>query len=220
MWLGFIFLAQLALADKASVISQAAEDVHKKPELRYTEKNINELFWRRKDIYREIQEDRKIVVAVRKYDTKAGLIHFSVRGAGWVSASRDHAVRLAKDYEKLMQISSHFKEVKFDSKDQTLFLHMEAMGYAARMILKINWAENATRSEMQWESIWGSFTGMKGLIGFESMKAGKTEVMLEAEYEAEKLPIPKALMGLALEAVTQKVAEKMRTYIESEYRKK
>ena len=59
---------------------------------------------------------------------------------------------------------------------------------------------------------------MKGFIGFESASLGTTEMSLIASYQSKVLPLPKILMGLALEVVTQKVAEKLRAFVETEYK--
>lgn len=44
---------------------------------------------------------------------------------------------------------------------------------------------------------------------------GLTEVSIIGRYEANELPLPRALIGVALEVVVQKVAEKMRRMIET-----
>ena len=66
------------------------------------------------------------------------------------------------------------------------------------------------------DTIVRSFTGMKGVIGFERLGPRSTEVSFTGDFQAKELPLPKVLMSFALEVVTQKVAESMRHYIETQ----
>ncbi len=86
------------------------------------------------------------------------------------------------------------------------------------MILEIYPASGDGRDEIQFDVVWGNFKGMKGQIGFESTALAKTEMSLIASYQSKSLPLPKVLMGLALETVTQKIAEKLRAFIEQDYK--
>lgn len=176
-------------------------------------------FWKRKpELQKKIREDRAIFVSVRREDLERdpGLMRFTMLGAGLVARPKDFCFRLGQQYHRLTQISDHFRTVNHDPRTNQLFLITEALGYQARMILKLNPVSGDRRSEIQWKVIWGAFKGMTGVIGFEKEGEGKTEVSIIAKYEAKELPIPKVLMGFALEVVTQKVAEKMRTYIASQ----
>jgi len=176
-------------------------------------------FWKRKpELQKKIREDRAIFVSVRREDLERdpGLMRFTMLGVGLVARPKDFCFRLGQQYHRLIQISDHFRTVNHDPRTNQLFLITEALGYQARMILKLNPVSEDGRSEIQWEVIWGAFKGMTGIIGFEKDGESKTEVSVMAKYEAKELPIPKVLMGFALEVITQKVAEKMRTYIESQ----
>jgi hypothetical protein len=57
---------------------------------------------------------------------------------------------------------------------------------------------------------------MTGVVGFEKVADDRTEMSIEAKYLADELPLPKHLVGLALEVVVQKVAEKLRSFIEAQ----
>lgn len=81
--------------------------------------------------------------------------------------------------------------------------------------MKMTPVDEPWRSELQWEVIWGHFLGMKGVLGFEKVDDTHTEVSIQTNYEAEKLPLPRALMGFAFEVIAQKVAERMRTHLEA-----
>lgn len=174
-------------------------------------------FWRRKPALRQkIRDERAILVSVRAEDAPNKQIRFLIAGAGAVARSKEFCFRTAQKYDKLKEVSDHFKTVNFDPVTRQLYLVTEALGYEARMILKITPVAEDWRGELQWEVIWGHFKGMKGHIGFEKLTATRTEMSLVSKYEADRLPLPKVLMGFALEVITQKVAEKMRTFIESQ----
>ncbi len=188
-------------------------------------------FWRRKlDLLRRIYDERAIIVSASTEKVAvmpAGLsskgseqILFTIRGAGLIHAPKAFAFRTAQQYRKLKDVSSHFKTVEYDDKTHKLFLITEALSWRARMVLLMQPVISAQRDELRWEVIWGSFRGMKGLMAFATAEHGqKTETSIEAIYQAETLPLPKILMGFALETIIQKVAEKMRSFIEHEYQR-
>lgn len=176
-------------------------------------------FWKgKKALLERMRDQRAIFVSVKseKVSRDPELIRFSMQGAGWVSRNKETSFRVAQQFSKLKDVSSHFKTVQYNPTQQQLFLITEALGYQARMILDIRPVEEDWRSELQWKVVWGHFKGMTGVIGFEKAEEDKTEVSLTARYEAKELPLPKILVGFALEVVTQKVAEKMRSFIETQ----
>lgn len=102
-------------------------------------------------------------------------------------------------------------------------MHLEALGYHARMYLKLNEVEVAgTKNKVKqvhWECIQGQFLGMKGVFQVEEVERQKTEISMTAEHRSETLLLPKILMGLGLEIVGRQVAVKMRQYIVDQYKK-
>ena len=173
-------------------------------------------YWKAKPaLMKRMSEERFIAVSVNRNDLPSGKIEFTMAGAGVVNRDKEASFRVAQDYSKLKEISAHFKTVTFDEKAQKLFIVAEALGYEARMLMRLTPVTDDWRSEVQWEVVWGSFKGMKGIIGFEKLGSRSTEVSFQGRFEAPELPIPKFLMGFALEVIVQKVAEKMRTYLEA-----
>jgi uncharacterized membrane protein len=179
---------------------------------------VDELpFWKKKpELQKKIREGREIIVSVRHEDLANHQIHFAMAGAGVVSRPKEFCFKLSQQYEKLKLVSDHFKTVIFDEKVNQLYLVTEALGYEARMTMKVSPIIGEPASELRWEVIEGAFKGMKGVIGFEKIDLAHTEMSLVSNYESDHLPLPKILMGFALEVITQKVAEKMRTFIESQ----
>ncbi len=173
-------------------------------------------YWKSKPaLLKRMLDERFITVSVKRESLPDGRMAFIMAGAGDVNREKEASARMAQDYPKLKEISDHFKTVSFEEKTQKLFIISEALGYEARMLLQLTPISEDWRSEVQWEVIWGSFKGMKGLIGFERLGPRSTEVSFQGRYEAKELPLPPFLMGFALEVIVQKVAEKMRTYLEA-----
>jgi hypothetical protein len=177
----------------------------------------SQAFWQKKpELLSKVREERAILVSVRSESAPNDQVRFLMAGAGAVSRSRDFCFRLSQKYAKLKEISEHFKQVDFDPGARMLFIVTEALGYEARMAMRITPVTGDQRSELQWEVVQGHFKGMTGWIGFEQIDSQKTEMSLQARYEAAELPLPKFLVGFALEVVLQQVAGKMRAYIEAQ----
>lgn len=173
-------------------------------------------FWKAKPaLMKKMADDRAIIVSVHRDDADNGQIVFTMAGAGVVARDKDVCFKVAQDYPKLKEVSDHFQTVTYDPKEQKLFVVTQALGYQARMLMQLTPVSEDWRSEIQWEVIWGSFKGMKGVIGYEKLGTRATEVSFTGRFEAKEFPIPKIIMGFALEVVTQKVAEKMRDYVEA-----
>lgn len=180
-------------------------------------------FWKSKPhLLKKIRDERAVIVSVRNEEIsrEPRRIRFSIQGVGVVSRPPEICFRMSQQYHRLPLVSEHFKTVSFDPSKNELFLVTEALGYQARMILKMDpLHQSKGREELKWEVVWGHFKGMRGVIGFEPVSlsdGARTEMSLESAYESAELPLPKVLMGFALEVITQKVAEKMRTFIEQQ----
>lgn len=174
-------------------------------------------FWKSKpELQRRIREERAVIVSVKNEEIANKMIRFSITGAGMVRRSKEFCFHVASQFERLKEVSDHFKTVKYDTSNKQLFVVTEALGYQARMVMRVLPVVEDWRSELQWEVVWGHFKGMTGLIGFERAEGDQTEMSMSARYEAEELPLPKSLMGFALEVITQKVAERMRSFIEEQ----
>ncbi len=184
-------------------------------------------FWKTKpEVQKKILEDDLIVVSANtdKIQEKPQLYLMKVGAGGLVKTPFDFTFETITDYGKLKNVDSHFRESKYDKEKRILFLHLEALGYHARMHLKLSEVEvsgskNKTR-QIHWECIEGQFLGMKGVFQIEEIERQKTEISMTAEHRSETLLLPKILMGLGLEIVGRQVAVKMRQYIIDQYKNK
>lgn len=184
---------------------------------------LPERFWLGKLKTQERLREREILVSVRtesgRLDPKADRLLMS--GVGWVRQTPQVVFETAKNFEVLPSVSDHFREVKYDKKANRLFIISQALGYQARMLFQLRLDE--TNRSIQFRVIDGHFLGLRGEI---SMRAAqdlnsrpyrdKTEMTVLMAHEARELPVPKILIGFALEIVAKNVAQKMRRYLESQ----
>ncbi len=207
-------VSSIALAGPPVVTTSASA-----PQTRESAQSIQEyrFFWEdQPEIENKLVRERKIPVQAVSKDVDSQ-VEFAMAAGGMVSAPLRFTFETARQYDQLKEVSGHFKKVQYNAQDQKLFLHLEALGYQARMLLQIQSVEAPQRAQIQWEVIAGHFKGMTGIIDFKDHEFQKTRMALRARYKAKVLPLPKVLMGFALEVITQKVAEKMRVYIEGAY---
>lgn len=175
----------------------------------------------------KIQErlrEREILVSVRtesgRLDPKADRLLMS--GVGWVKQAPELVFETAKKFEVLPSVSDHFREVKFDKKSNRLFIISQALGYQARMLFQLRLDE--TNRSIHFRVIDGHFLGLRGEISMRAAQDSKnrpspdkTEMTVLMAHEARELPVPKILIGFALEIVAKNVAQKMRRYLETSH---
>ncbi len=151
-------------------------------------------------------------------------------GVGWLRQTPDLVFQTAKRFEMLPTISDHFREVKYSEKTQRLFVVSQALGYQARMLFQLRIDE--ARRQIRFEVIEGHFLGLRGEIGVSQIlphaaprstnqttgleTSKMTEMTVLMAHEARELPIPKILIGFALEIVAENVAQKMRRFLEAQ----
>lgn len=172
-------------------------------------------FWEKnKNLGDRLRDDRAVLVSVRTldpwFDKQAEI--FAMSGVGWVRRDRPSVFKIAHELDRLKQISEHFQEVKWDPKTNRVFIIASALGYQARMLMAVQFQPE---DQVRFKVIEGHFLGLTGAITMRAIDERTTEVAVRAVHEARQIPVPKFLMGFALEVVVQKVAEKMRTHFET-----
>lgn len=179
-------------------------------------------FWKgKRDLLEKIESDREILVSVRTEDVKLADskpgIRFVFRGVGRVRRDRKSVVDLAMRFQDLKTISDHFKEVKWDPVTSRLFVIGTALGYQARMLMKIEktMAVSPQRDEIRFKVIEGHFLGLEGAFVMETTGQAETELSIWCLQDSTELPMPRFLAGFALEVVAKNVANKMRTHFET-----
>jgi len=182
-------------------------------------------FWREKPhLFDRIKRRRAIIVSVRshKLETESGH-ELRMQGGGMISVPKDFAYEHSKDLEVLKKTGNYVKELNLDKETGRLFLHTAAFRYHAKMHMQVSYKENHDKSPeksvIQFEIVRGTFQGMKGEFNFEEYNGGRTIIGFNSLYNYEELPIPRFFVRFGLEVVIQKMSERIRSVIESEYKK-
>ena len=180
-------------------------------------------FWRgNAKVWNKISEHRDIVVSVvaHKENAKKKLKKLSMQGIGIVNLSSTRSFESLKDINRLKNISDYIKNLQFNPKTMKAYMMSEAFDYRADMWLQIGYHETDLYKEIRFKVVQGAFKGLLGNISFKPYKTSKSQIMLRAEYEYSKLPFPQFFVEFGLEVVLQKIAAKVRTFLESQKKKK
>lgn len=179
-------------------------------------------FWLDKPkLQTKLRDERAVLVSV-KTEPSSPKDRFTIQGVGHVRREPKAAFELAKDFERLKEISDHFREVKHDPKQGKVFVICQALGYQARMLFRVETVSGTDRL-IKFEVIDGHFLGLRGELKFAPVDGAggpaspmaPSEVSLRVFLEASEIPIPRILVGIALEILVQRVAIKMRTHLET-----
>lgn len=175
-------------------------------------------FWKSKEkVYQRITEQRAVIVSVKVDKLEGAKKNLVMQGAGQTSTPLDFTYQEAKKFDNFPKMSSHVREVKYTPSNKQLFMHSESFGYHARMLLQLDFKENETKKIISYKIISGVFTGMEGELAFEDVGRRKTEISMTGHYPFEKLPVPAFFAEFGLEVILQKMATRMRAYVEEQY---
>gem|GEM_PF-2475142 len=141
--------------------------------------------------------------------------NFRVVGAGTVNSPLPEIFQDVQEFENLPKVSSYFKTIRHDKKNQLFYLRLEALGYVARMFMKYKVTlDLKNEKQLDFQVVKGTFKGMAGHYNFKKVSEKKTEVAMWSFFKSQKLPIPDVFLKFTLEVISKKVAQKMRTYLE------
>jgi hypothetical protein len=176
-------------------------------------------FWRLKPkLEKQIIENRKIVVSVDA-DTQGRASHIRMVGVGAVNVPLYFAVEQIQRFEELTQVSSYFKKVKHDKEKKEVYFHIQALGQQIRFIQKYQWGPRTSEAaQMDWKITWGKLDGMVGHYKMRQISPMKTEIAIWASMKKLDIPLPEFLVNFTLEVIAEKTAQKMRTFIEKQFR--
>ena len=178
-------------------------------------------FWRKKqNLYTKIIKERKIVVSATDFSLR-GQSKKRFVGAGLVHASLEKVLGEVVQFENLLHVSSYFKKVVHKKDQKQVYFLIQALGYQSRFLLSYKWGiRNKNQAQLDWIVSWGRLQGMVGHFKFESVEKKRTIMSVWTRLPEVDLPLPNFLMNFTLEVIAEKVAQKMRTYIETKHSKK
>jgi hypothetical protein len=123
------------------------------------------------------------------------------------------------NFEKLPEISSYFKKVVHKKEKKEVYFHIRALGMQMRFIQKYKWGKKSLKeAQMDWKVTWGLLKGMVGHYKFRYIEPTKTEITIWSSLVKSDIPIPQFLVNFTLEVIAEKVAQKMRTFMEENFR--
>ncbi len=172
-------------------------------------------FWEaRPKAQSKIYEDKEIVVSVTAKKSDKKTTRLTMLGIGVLNRPIAKAFKLSKDFSNLKKVSDYIKDVQFNNHNSRLYLHSKAFGYHAIMFMNYQFVESKGQKEIRFHIFKGTFAGMIGVIRFKDYKRRKSEIQLLAQYDYVDLKIPKFFIEFGLEVVLQKIASKLRVFIE------
>jgi hypothetical protein len=172
-------------------------------------------FWHSKPkLLEQMREERKIIVSVK--DFPSAIKEKRIIGAGYVKAPFDKVAIEVFNFENLGEVSEYFKKVIHKKEEQRVYIFIQALGFQSRLLLKYKINKiNDQFVQMDWIVIWGRLKGMQGNFQIKKIDPIITEISLWSTVKEINIPVPDLLINFTLEVITEKVAQKMRTYLES-----
>ncbi len=177
-------------------------------------------FWRTKPkLYKKIVQQRKVVVSVDA-KTEGRVSKIRMLGVGVVNVPIYFAAEQIERFEELTAVSSYFKKVKHDKKKKEVYFFIQAMGMQIRFIQKYKWGlRTSETAQMDWKVTWGKLDGMVGHYKLRQVSPTQTEISIWSTMKKLDIPLPAFLINFTLEVIAEKTAQKMRAFIEDNFRK-
>ena len=173
-------------------------------------------FWQNKpQVLERICDRREILVSVKEENSEGPIKKLEMQGVGMVNNTAEQAYKIAKNFKHLEQISDYIKKIEYNEAKRQLFMHSEAFNYPAHMWMLVDYFEEDSKKQIRFTVQKGVFSGMKGSITFLNNFINKSQIEFVATYSYRELPMPTFFVEFGLEVIIQKVAAKMRTFIES-----
>ena len=176
-------------------------------------------FWRTKPkLMKSINDQRRVVVSVDlKTEGRDRLV--KIMGVGAVNVPLYFAVEQLQRFEELPKVSSYFQKVKHDREEKEIYFFIKAFGKQIRFIQQYQWGPRTPkRAQMDWRVKWGKIEGMVGNYQLRSLSPHKTEIAIWASMKKQDIPLPEFLINFTLEVIAEKTAQKMRAFMENNFR--
>lgn len=143
--------------------------------------------------------------------------YFDVRAVGAVKVPSERIYRDIQKFEKLSLVSENFKKVVWNEPKKELFLWVETIGYESKLLMDVDFDRDSQKIILSVRE--GTFAGMKAIIDVDDFEKRSSLITFNASLANRDMPLPPSLMAFALEVLAQKVAQKMRTALETDYGK-
>lgn len=178
-------------------------------------------FWRKKEkIYSRIQAGEVIVSVTSAQLSKSGpLWKLHLNGGAHSQVPQAFIYSAAQKYQDLPRATGYVKSAHYDAATQQLTMGLSAYGYDAKIVVHIVPDKSSEPWRLIYKIVGGPMTGMKGNVTFRSLQAQLTEVGIDGVYSYKTFPVPRMFLTFGMEAMLKFMAMRLRTFVETEYRK-
>lgn len=179
-------------------------------------------FWKAKEKYYERVKEGEVLVAVKSVaPTSNGVKNtLSLAGGGHVRAPAAYVFATANQFEKVATLTGYIEKAHYDSSKSILSLEISAYGYKTSMDLKVNAMADHEPKIVSFEVVRGPLQGLTARLSFTEISSAKTEIGMSGEYSYDRFPIPRLFLEFGMEVVFQKMAVRLRSFVEEQYTKK
>lgn len=179
-------------------------------------------FWKAKEKYFERVRDGEVLVAVRSVPRANAKLKntLSLAGGGHVRAPAPYVFATAVDFEKIARLTGYIESAKWTAEKNLLSLEISAYGYKSSMDLTLGVHADSDPKAVSFEVIKGPLQGLTARLHFLELSSAKTEIGMSGEYSYDQFPIPKFFLEFGMEVVFQKMAVRLRSYVEEQFAKK
>jgi hypothetical protein len=178
-------------------------------------------FWKAKPkVYQRI-ENREIIVSVNARATGTGAPRQALRveGGGQVAAPYDFVFATTQKYEDLLKSSDYIKSAKYNPETHLLDIEIEAFLHKAQMQIELKARGDVEPKRIEYRVVTGPLAGFAGAFNFVAIGERKTEVGISGDYSYDQFPIPRLFLEFGFEVVFQKMALRLRSYVEDQWHK-
>lgn len=175
-------------------------------------------FWQRKEKVRhKVYNERSVVVSVQARPTrlKGAKNELYLQGAGVVNAPLDFTYAVAKRFDEYPKMSGYVKSAHYDPATGYLTMHTIAYGYEAHLKMQMEFRDSDLKEkEIRFRVVEGVFRDLTGVLHLGQINEKRTEISLTGQQGYQELPMPRFFVEFGLEFALQKMASRMRAYVE------
>lgn len=179
-------------------------------------------FWKAKEKVFARVEAGEVIVAVKSAEVKEPgkpKNRMTVQGGGHVAAPAAFVFKKALEFDQLGKVSGYIKSAKYDEATKMLDLSVGALGFDGKMKLHMNIRAEAVPKQIEFMVAGGAMQGLSGTFTFTDLGPKKSEVGIACEFNYDQFPAPKVFLEFGLEVVFQRMAARLRAYVEEEFKK-
>ncbi len=182
-----------------------------------------EPFWKTKEkVYERVQNGEVIVGVHGEFASKQTPRNtLTVNGGGQLAAPRDFVFAAAQKYAELMRTSDYIRRANYDARTHRLDLDLQMLGYSSHIQVELNAMSAPEPQRIEYKIVAGPLAGFHGFLTFARISTDllqrRCEVGIWGEYKYDVFPIPKVFLEFGMEVVFKRLAERLRSHVESEY---